>query len=96
MTTLLPPDALLSRSADILATEVDDALLMLNIARGEYHGLNEVGARIWALLEQPTSSAALVTALTAEYEVTPDECAAAVNDFLSQLLERNVLTIAAA
>ena len=95
-TPSLPPDALISRSTDILTTELDDALLMLNIPRGEYHGLNEVAARIWALLEQPTCPAALVSALVAEYEVTPEECAAAVDCFLMDLRARNLLRILAA
>lgn len=91
MTPSLQSDGLISRSTDVLATELDDALLMLNIERGEYHGLNAVAARIWALLEQPTSVAALVATLVDEYEVTPDECAAAVDVFLKELRDRNLL-----
>lgn len=96
MTPPIPSDALISRSTDVLTTEFDDALLMLNIARGEYHGLNAVGARIWAVLEQPTSPAALVAVLVGEYEVTPDECAVAVDTFLMQLRDRNLLRISVA
>lgn len=96
MTPSLPSDALMTRSTDVLTTELDGSLLMLNITRGEYHGLNAVAARIWDLLEQPTSRTALVAALVDEYEVTPDECAAAVDDFLTQLHERNLLRLSAA
>lgn len=96
MTPSLSPDAMISRSTDVLTTELDDALLMLNITCGKYHGLNAVAARIWALLEQPTSPAALVAALVGEYEVTPDECAAAVDHFLTELNDRNLLRVSAA
>jgi len=87
----LTADTPVHRADGVLATEVDGALLMLNIARGQYHGLNEVGARIWELLERPVSQTALVAALTAEFEVTEEECAAAVADFLGQLHARGLL-----
>lgn len=96
MTPPLPADALISRSTDVLTTEADDVLLMLNIPRGEYHGLNAVAARIWDLLDQPTSPAALVAALMDEYEVAPDECADAVTVFLTQLRDRDLLRISGA
>lgn len=96
MTPSLTPDAIISRSTEVLTTELDDSLLMLNIACGRYHGLNAVAARIWALLEQPTSPAALVAALVDEYEVTPEECAAAVDRFLTELSDRDLLRVSAA
>jgi hypothetical protein len=81
------------RATDVLATELDGTLLMLNIGRGQYHGLNPVGARIWDLLEAPISQEALVAALTAEYDVTAEVCAAEVAAFLGQLHERGLLVV---
>jgi len=34
-----------------------------------------VGARIWTLLEQPTTVKALRDAAVAEYDIEPDQCA---------------------
>lgn len=81
----------LQRADDILATQLDDTLLMLNIRRGRYHGLNEVGARIWQLLERPITEEALVAALLVEFEVSAEQCAGEVKGFLASLRERSLL-----
>lgn len=85
-------DVPLHRTDGVMVTEVEGALLMLNLAQGQYHELNEVGARIWALLERPLSPAGLVAALVREYEVPEEDCAAAVRTFAAQLVRRGLLT----
>jgi len=82
---------LVCRKAGIPVTDLDGMLLMLNFDSGQYHTLNPVGTRIWQLLESPTTESALVSALTAEFEVTPEECAATVVDFLGELRRRGLL-----
>ncbi len=80
------------RADDVLTTPMDDTLLMLNIRQGRYHGLNEVAARIWELLETPTSAASLVAALVGEFDIGEEDCARDVADFLARLRERGLLT----
>ena len=41
---------------------------LLHLATARYHAMNEVGSRIWALLEQPRTLAALCEALCEEYD----------------------------
>ncbi len=84
-------DAPVCRNEGVAVTELDGMLLMLNIDSGSYHSLNPIGARIWQLLESPTTEGALITALTAEFEVTREECAGAVADFLGKLRSRGLL-----
>ncbi len=56
-------------SADLAGEAV-----VLNLQSGVYYGLNEVGARIWELIQQPTSVVMLCETLLAEYEVEPERC----------------------
>lgn len=79
------------RSDNVFTAALEDTLLMMSVEKGVYHGLNSVGARIWELLEHPTTEAELVARLTEEYEVTPESCAAQVADFLAGLRERGLL-----
>jgi hypothetical protein len=78
------------RTADLLTTTIEDTLIMLNVPRGSYHSLNDVGARIWALLEQPVSEPEIVEQLVQEFEVDPDACAIEVATFLGKLRERGL------
>lgn len=83
--------ALLSRASDIPTAQLDDALLMLNIPRGQYHSLDSVGARIWELLAAPTTRGDLVTRLVDEFDVSPAQCGAEVDGFLEELRARGLL-----
>lgn len=65
--------------------------MLLNVPTGRYHELNAPGARIWELLAEPMTEAAIVSALLDQYEVDPGVCEDAVRDFLQMLEHRNLL-----
>lgn len=67
----LDPSARLRRSPDIVASDVDGELVLINIDDGKYYGLNPVGSAIWRQLEAPQSMTALVAALTEEFDGDP-------------------------
>jgi hypothetical protein len=48
---------------------------------------NQVGSRIWALLDRPIGVPGLVAALVAEFEVAEDEAAHDVSEFLQSLAD---------
>jgi hypothetical protein len=47
--------------------------------------LNEVGARIWELIDGAMSTEQIRNILVTEYEVTPEQAEADLSEFLSQL-----------
>lgn len=72
----------------------DEAVLVLP-ERGTVKVLNEVGARIWSLVDGVRSACEIASQIVAEYEV---ELAAAEEDtlaFLGDLADRDVLTFKA-
>ncbi len=52
---------------------------------------NEVGARIWELVEAGRSQAAMVASLTAEFEVDPERARADLSTFLEVLREAGLV-----
>lgn len=57
-------------AADGLATaHLDDEAVLLDVNAGIYYGLNEVGARVMDLLQEPTSLGTLVDVMLTEYEI---------------------------
>jgi hypothetical protein len=54
---------------NILAQDVADELILLDVVGGGYFGLDKVGARIWRLLADGRSVADILETLLAEYEV---------------------------
>jgi hypothetical protein len=75
----------------VLTTAVADALLMLNVDRGLYHSINGTGTRIWELLAEPTTEAALVETLLGEFDVDRARCTEEVGSLLAMLRERGLL-----
>ena len=57
-----------------ISSDLAGEAVILNLKSGVYFGLNEVGARIWTLIQQPQSLRDLRDALLAEYDVAPEVC----------------------
>lgn len=79
------------RRADAPAAPLGDRLLVLDVPRARFVGLNAVAARVWALLETPRSADDLVARLLAEYEVDADTCRAETGAVLVDLVARGLV-----
>lgn len=66
---------------------------MLNVGKGTYYNLDEVGSQIWNILSLPHSLNELVTQIIDFYEVTPVECRNDIIPFLQDLLKKNLIEI---
>jgi hypothetical protein len=86
-------EAVVARRAEPLTAPVDGDLVMLDTRRSVYFGLDPVGHRIWALLEQPRSVDALCTELQARFDVAEETCRADVLAFVEQLVEAELVEI---
>ena len=57
---------------------LDDDLVFMNVAEGEFYGLRETGLRVWQLIEEDsgawTQVQELTTALCAEFRVDEEKC----------------------
>ena len=65
-----------------ISSDLGGESVILNIKNGIYHGLNEVGARVWNLIEKPKTVKDIKQVLLEEYEVEADTC---TNDLFSLL-----------
>jgi hypothetical protein len=74
----------ISRAAGVVEAQFDEVRVLLNDDL-DYLGLDEVGQRIWDLLAAPQTIDSLIGALTAEYDVSADECARDVESFVDAL-----------
>lgn len=84
-------NTILSRRAGLMTADMNGSAVMMDIMSGKYYNLGAVGGRIWELLEQPMTVTALVEKLTAEYDVSAEQCRADIEPFLKTLLERGLL-----
>jgi hypothetical protein len=71
---------------------IDDELVTLSIESGKYFIMDEIGARVWELLEQPVTVSALCSQLTEEYDVEASQCQQDVLAFLTELLAQKIVS----
>ena len=53
----------ISKQGDWISAKVGDEVVMMSADEGKYIGLNDVGARIWELLDEPRTIETLEAAL---------------------------------
>ena len=74
-----------------VVSDMDGEKVMLSIHNGKYYNLGEIGGVIWGLLDQPKSIKELVDCLTAEYDVSPEDCESQVQTFLDMLKREELI-----
>jgi hypothetical protein len=57
----------------VMARRVSDETVILDLASGNYYGLDPVGSRFWQLLSEGQSPSAARDVLLAEYEVQREQ-----------------------
>ncbi len=82
------------RHTDMLSAEIGGEAVMMSIEKGAYFGLNPIATRIWDLIDQPQSIAELIAVISAEYEVSDEQCATDVQEFVSDMIERGIAQVA--
>ena len=85
MTDLIRNSSLVQRSADQIACDMGGEVVVLDLKSGTYYGLDALGAKVWSLIEQPASLAAIRDAIMAEYEVDAETCDRDVAAFLDRM-----------
>ena len=83
------------QSPDQVSTDLDGEVVLLSIERGNYYRIDEVGSRVWALIETPRQVGALCDDLRTEFDVEPAECQADVLAFLNDLFNDGLIEVAA-
>ena len=76
-----------------VSSSLGDEAVILELSRGIYYGLNEVGARIWSLLKEPRPAGEIRDAIVDEYDVEPATASRDVIVLLSELLERGLIEV---
>jgi Coenzyme PQQ synthesis protein D (PqqD). len=82
------------RNHQIIDGELDDNQVMMHLDNGKYFGLNPVGKRIWALLDQPKSFDEIIGVLLSEFEVEENLCRKEVLEFLDKAIKFEIVQIA--
>ena len=79
-------------SPDVLAQEVNDEIVLLDLNSEQYLGLNEVGARVWQLLEEGDNLKQIYKKLLEEYDVEQDLLKNDLTDLIKNMCDAGIVT----
>ncbi len=78
---------------DVLSQEVSGETVLLDLNNENYFGLNEVGTRIWQLLQEQNNLEIIYNIMLDEYEVDTKRLRKDFDDIIKQLVDTRLITI---
>lgn len=78
---------------DQVSANLDDGVIILQLHQGVYYSLNQVGARIWGLMQKPVMVNQICATLLSEYDVEPARCERDLLELLQDLAARDLITV---
>lgn len=89
----ISPSSIVVASSNQMASEIGGETVILGLAAGRYYGLDEVGARVWQLIQQPTAVAELVRTIVSEYQVAPERCLGDLVPLLQKMADAGLVEV---
>jgi hypothetical protein len=81
----ITPSTRFKAAPDQVSTELEGDVVILGLRSGGYFSLTNVGARIWALIQEPKTLEEVTDTIAAEYGEDPDVVEADAIEFLEHL-----------
>ena len=81
--------------AQVMAREVGDETVILDLANGTYYGLDPVGARIWQLMVEGQTLTQVCELMLADFGVTREVIEHDVLALVQTLMERQLVSAGA-
>ena len=78
---------------DQISCDLDDEAVILGLKDGMYYGLNQVGARIWSLIQAPRALKEIRDTLLEEFEVEASRLDEDLQAFLDEMFDRELIAI---
>ena len=86
-------DTIINKNLEIDDTDLDGEKVMMNLDKGQYFMMNEVGSRIWEIINEPINVKGIIETLRSEYEVDEEICKDTVVEFLGRLNNAELISI---
>ena len=86
-------ESIVVATKDQVSADLSGEAAILNLTSGIYYGLNEVGASIWKIIQEPKIVREIKETILHEFDVDPGQCEADVMALLNELLSRGLIEI---
>jgi hypothetical protein len=76
---------------DVILEDFDDEFVIVNLASGNYYSIDAIGAEIWAMVQQGSTTAEIATGLSKKYDGAEQVIETAVIRFIKEILSENLI-----
>jgi|ERR671911_2416451 hypothetical protein len=76
-----------------VSSDLGGQVAILDLTGGMYYGLDEVGTRIWELIQEPRGVAEVQGVILEEYDVEPEIARRDVLTLLQELVDRELVEV---
>jgi hypothetical protein len=91
MTASLDERSRVTVSPSVYARDFGEEVVLLDFGKGEYFGLDAIGAHIWRRLEAGDDLGTVADQISSEYEVGRAEALRDIVDLVGQMRDRELL-----
>lgn len=78
---------------DQVSCRLEGEIAILSLSNGVYYGLDQIGAQVWDLLQEPKSVREICDVIVQEYEVEPDCCRKDLLELLGRLQVEGLIEV---
>lgn len=89
----LGPETVLRVRPQVFHRRLGDETILLELDRGTYFGLDEVGSRAWELLQSRGRLGEVQEALLAEYDVAPETLWRDLENLIVRLVDHGLVEV---
>ena len=83
----------ISPAPDVISQEVSGETVLLNLESEHYFGLDEVGTRVWQLIQETGDVQAVYRTMLAEYEVSEERLRRDLDALLEEIAGLGLVTL---
>lgn len=78
---------------DQVSSDLGGETAILDLKAGMYYGLDDVGARVWDLIQEPRDVGEVRDTLLEEYDVAPERCERDLLALLQRLADEGLIVV---
>jgi hypothetical protein len=90
---MITEQSVITSAPDLTTAYLDGEAVILDLQSGQYYGLNEVGARIFNLVQEPRSVGDVIDQIVEEYAVETDQFKQDLLAFLESMAQRKLIKV---
>jgi hypothetical protein len=86
-------DTVVHATKQQVSADLGEEAVILGLDSSIYYGLNEVGARVWQLVQEPRTVASIRDTLVLEFDVEPHRCERDVVSVLRDMQRESLIEV---